>query len=54
MDLIQLGANTYVLQTISNVGFYVYNNNKLCLIDSGSSDDDTKKIMKIILFRMLI
>ena len=48
MDLIQLGANTYVLQTTSNVGFYVYNNNKLCLIDSGSSEADTKKIMKII------
>lgn len=48
MNLKQLGTNTYVLQTTSNVGFYIYNNNKLCLIDSGSSDDDTKEIIKII------
>lgn len=44
----KIGANTYVLESISNIGFYIYNDNKLCLIDSGASANDVKQIMEII------
>lgn len=47
-NLKQLGANTYVLESVSNVGFYIYNGNKLCLIDSGANDNDVKNIIEII------
>lgn len=47
-SLLKLGKNTYVLQCDSNVGFYQYNENNICLIDTGSSKQEVNKIIEIL------
>ncbi len=48
-ELQKLGEKTYVLLASTNIGFYLLNDNEVCLIDSGSSKDSAKQIDKILI-----
>ncbi len=47
-ELIQVGTNTYYINCPAKIGIYVYEQNKVCLIDSGNDKDAGKKILKIL------
>lgn len=46
-DLIQVGERTYYFKSPTRVGVYRYNDNDVCLIDSGYDTSAAKKITKI-------
>ncbi len=48
MNVKQLGAQTYVVESPVNVGIYVLNDKDVCLIDTGNSKDFGKKIAKLL------
>ncbi len=47
-ELVKLGEKTYVLKSPVNIGFYILNDNEICLIDTGNSKDYAKMIDKIL------
>lgn len=47
-ELIQVGTSTYYINCPAKIGIYVYEQNKVCLIDSGNDKDAGKKILKIL------
>ncbi len=44
-NLNQVGEHTYYMDSPTNVGFYVYNNN-VCMIDGGNNKDAGKKALR--------
>lgn len=48
-DFVKLGDRTYVLKSPVNIGFYLINENEVCLIDTGSSKDYAKIIDRILI-----
>lgn len=49
MDLIKLGQKTYCLVSPVNIGIYIIENNDVCLIDTGNSEDFAKLIDKVLI-----
>ncbi len=49
MNLTKLGEKTYVIESPTNVGVYILDNNNVCLIDTGNSKDTAKNIDKILI-----
>ncbi|MDD3187571.1 MAG: MBL fold metallo-hydrolase [Bacilli bacterium] len=47
-ELNKVGKRTYYIASPSNVGVYNYQDNKICLIDSGNDKDAAKKIYEVI------
>lgn len=47
-ELVKLGEKTFCLLNAVNVGFYIINENDVCLIDSGSGKDYVKNINKVL------
>lgn len=47
-ELIQVGNNTFYMDSPNKIGFYRYDNNKIYLIDSGNGRDYAKKVLKIL------
>lgn len=47
MKLEQLGKNTFVLYGKTNIGFYLFNNNDVVVIDTGLNNDSAKQILEI-------
>ena len=47
-ELVKLGDKTYVLQRPVNIGFYLLNNQEVCLVDTGNGKDYGKIIEKIL------
>jgi glyoxylase-like metal-dependent hydrolase (beta-lactamase superfamily II) len=45
-ELIQVGARTFYIECPSRVGFYVYDEKKVCLIDSGNDKEAGRRILK--------
>ena len=45
-DLNKVGDNTYYIDCPTNLGIYVYGDNKACMIDGGSDNDAAKKALK--------
>lgn len=47
-ELIQVGENTYYVESPAKVGVYHMGEGRVCLIDSGSDKDAARKILKIL------
>ncbi len=44
-DLHQVGEHTYYIDGMTNLGIYVYGNNKACMIDAGSDNEAAQKAL---------
>lgn len=47
-ELIHLAGNTYVIKMPTNIGIYLNEDNSVCIIDTGSNEEDAKCILNII------
>lgn len=47
-ELKKLGSRTYCIENPVNIGIYVLDNNNVCVIDTGSSQDYAKMIDKVL------
>ncbi|MBE6902661.1 MAG: MBL fold metallo-hydrolase [Ruminococcaceae bacterium] len=45
-DLNKVGEHTYYIDAPTNLGIYLYNGNKVCMIDGGSDSDAAKKALQ--------
>lgn len=48
-DLVKLGEKTYCIKNPVNIGIYVIDNNDVCLIDTGNSEQYGKLIEKVLI-----
>ncbi len=48
MELEKVGEKTYYIKNATNIGVYKFDENNVCLIDTGNDKDAGKKILKII------
>lgn len=47
-ELVRAGERTYYIEAPAKIGVYKMDENRVCLIDSGSDKDTAKKILKIL------
>ena len=47
-ELIQVGTNSYYIQSPAKIGLYVENEKDVCLIDSGNDKDSGRKVRQIL------